>query len=106
MNYTIFNVKEKEYKLKLSTRRVIELEKVLGCNPIMIFGLAGDRIPTITEMIHVLHNSLVELNHGISKEDTYQIFDEWLEDHVTTDFIPVIIEIYKASGIIRDNEKN
>jgi hypothetical protein len=37
--------------------------------------------------------------------DAADIFDEYLADgNAATDFIPVILEIYKASGLIRDVE--
>ena len=74
----------------------------------MIFGLNGDRIPQVTEMVAILWASLQQYNHGFSEADTYKLFDGWLEDgHIPTDFIKVIVEIYKASGLMReDDEKN
>lgn len=110
MNYLDFKAGSKEYKLRLNTRNVISLEKQLGCNPLAIFG-SGDTIPTITVMVKILHASLQQYQHSITLDDAYDIFDEWLENnHVMTDFIPLIIEIYKASGIIKDpnnkEEKN
>lgn len=102
MNYLDFKAGSKEYKLRLNTRNTISLEKQLGCNPLAIFG-NGDTIPTITVMVKILHASLQAYHHSITLEDAYDIFDEWLEEgHVMTDFIPLIIEIYKASGIIKD----
>ena len=106
MNYVEFHAGNKDYKLKLNTRNTISLEKQLGCNPIAIFG-SGDTIPTITVMVRILHASLQSYEHGITLDDAYDIFDQWLEDgHVMTDFITVIIDIYKASGIMKDTEGN
>ena len=106
MNYVEFHAGNKDYKLKLNTRNTISLEKQLGCNPIAIFG-SGDTIPTITVMVRILHASLQSFEHGITLDDAYDIFDQWLEDgHVMTDFITVIIDIYKASGIMKDTEGN
>jgi hypothetical protein len=107
--YYEFNAGSKEYKLRLNTRNVVELEKKLGCNPIMIFGLEGDQIPTVATMVVILHASLQTYNHGITLNDTYDIFDAYLEDgHTSVDFIKVIMEIYKASGIVpkEEDEKN
>lgn len=107
--YIDFTAGGKEYKLRMNIRNTVALEKLLGCNPLMIFG-TGDRIPTITEMINVLHFSLQQYQHGITLNDTQDIFEEWLEDGNTpTDFIQVIIDIYKVSGIIandKEDEKN
>ena len=105
MNYVEFHAGDKDYRLKLSTRSTVSLEKQLGCNPVAIFG-SGDTIPTITTMVRILHASLQSYEHGITLEDAYDIFDKWLEDgHVMTDFIAVIIDIYKASGILKDAEE-
>ena len=105
MNYVDFKAGNKEYKLRLTTRNTISLEKTLGCNPVAIFG-SGDTIPTITTMVRILHASLQSFEHGITLDDAYDVFDRWLDDgHVMTDFIAVIIDIYKASGIIKDTSE-
>lgn len=100
MMYVDFTAGDNTYKLRLTTRNIVALEKQIGCNPAMIFG-NGDRVPTITEMVSILNASLQALNHGISMNDAYNIFDSWLADgHSTMDFIQVILDIYKVSGII------
>lgn len=100
MMYVDFRAGEKDYKLRLNTRNIVSLEKQLGCNPLAIFG-GGDSLPSITQMVNVLYASLLQLNHGIGLSETYDIFDAYLADgHSATDFIQVILEIYKVSGII------
>ena len=106
--YVDFTAGNKDYKLRLNVRNTVALEKQLGGNPLTIFG-DGTSLPTITEMVNILYCSLQQLNHGISLNDAYDVFDAFLSDGNTmTDFIPVIVDIYKASGIIRDeaDEKN
>ena len=107
MNYVEFEVGANVYKLRLNTRNIVLLEKQIGCNPLSIFG-DGDTVPTVTTMVAVLHASLQQYNHGITLNDAYNIFDEYMEEHSTVDFLPIILEVYKASGIIpKDaNEKN
>lgn len=106
MLYVDFNAGNKAYKLRLNTRNVVALEKQLGCNPLAIFG-DGSTIPTISTMVNVLWASLQQYNHGITVNDTYDIFDAYLEDGNTmTDFIKVILEVYKVSGIINDGEQS
>lgn len=110
MIYVDFTAGNKDYKLRINTRNTVNLEKQLGCNPLAIFG-DGNRIPTITEMVFILYASLQQLNHGITLNDAYDIFDAWLDDgNTATDFIPVILDIYRASGLIGKNsdgdEKN
>lgn len=109
MLYVDFTAGNKDYKLRLNTRNIVMLEKQLGCNPLAIFG-NGDTMPTITTMVQVLNASLQQYNHGITLNDAYDIFDAYLDDgHAMTDFVPVIIEIYKVSGLIKSediSEKN
>lgn len=107
MLYYDFEAGNKAYKLRLNTRNTVMLEKALGCNPLAIFG-AGDTIPTITAMVQILFASLQHYHHGITLDDAYNIFDAYLEEHTATDFVPVILEIYRVSGIIpkEATEKN
>lgn len=109
MMYVDFTADNKDYKLRLNTRTVVALEKQLGCNPLAIFG-DGSALPTITQMVNILYCALQPLNHGISLDDAYSIFDAYLADgNSATDFISVILEIYKVSGLIKGEgttEKN
>ena len=101
MLYFDFEAGNKAYKLRLNTRNIVTLEKALGCNPLGIFG-DGDTIPTITKMVQILHASLQQYEHNITLDKAYDIFDDYLADgHSATDFIPVILDIYKVSGIIK-----
>lgn len=103
-----FEVGNKTYELKLTTKSVMQLEKKIGMNPMMIFGMDGGNIPTVSVMVAILHASLQAMNHGFSEDDAAQLFDDWIsEGHIYTDFVEVIYEIYVASGIIKkENEKN
>lgn len=109
MMYVNFNAGAKDYKLRLNTRNIVMLEKQIGCNPIAIFG-DGDTLPTVTTMVAVLNASLQQLNHGIGMNEAYDIYDAYLADgHSVSDFIKVIIDVYKVSGLIpadADNEEN
>lgn len=102
MLYYDFEVGNSVYKLRLGTRNIVNLEKSLGCNPLGIFG-RGDTIPTVTAMVAVLHSSLQQYHHNITLDKAYDIFDEYLETHMASDFIEVILEIYKVSGIIKED---
>lgn len=109
MMYVDFNAGGKDYKLRLNTRNTITLEKQLGCNPLALFG-DGETMPTITSLVQVLYCSLLQFNHGITLEDAYSIFDDYLADgHSATEFLSVVIGVYKVSGLIKSDkvtEKN
>lgn len=106
MMYFDFEAGSKAYKLRLNTRNIVALEKQLGCNPLAIFG-DGDTLPTVSVMVQILFQSLQQYHHGIGLNEAYDIFDTYISDgHPITDFVPVILEIYKASGIISDKRGN
>lgn len=108
MYWVDFGAGNKNYRLRIDIMSLMALEKQIGCNPLAIFG-NGDELPKITTMIHILHAALQPMQHGISMKEAMEIFGAWLaEGHTPIDFLPVIIEIYKASGIIKPdgNEKN
>lgn len=110
MNYLNFEVGNETYKLRLNTRNIVALEKQLGCNPLNIFGTNYDTMPSITTMVHILHASLQQYNHGISLNDAFDIFDKYIDGgKAATDFLLVILDIYKISGLIpndKGEEKN
>ena len=107
MMYIDFVAGDKTYKLRMNTRSVVALERQLGCNPLAIFGDEGNSIPTVEVMVAILHASLQQYNHGVSINDAYDIFDNWLEEgHDTVEFINIILEIYKASGIVPKDIEN
>ena len=42
----------------------------------------------------------------VNLNDAYDIFDAYLEDgNSATDFIPVILDIYRVSGLIRSDSE-
>lgn len=105
--YTEFEAGGRTYKLELTTRGVIQLEKDLGYNPLQMFmQIDEDILPKLGDMIHVLHRALVTYNHGISYEDTFDVFDAYIKDGNTTwDLVPILIEVFKEAGFLPKDEK-
>lgn len=104
INYVEFNAGKEEYKLAIPVRDIVALEKKLGCNPMAIFGDIMNeefQMPTITEMVTVLQASLQKYHHGVSLDKACAIFEDYLADgHDQTEFVNVITDVYKVSGII------
>lgn len=108
MLYSNFVVGEQTYKCRLNTRALIGLEKELGCNPLYIFMKVGNNgeLPALSDMLTILHASLQCYEHGISKDDVYDIYDKYIESGNTyVDFIAVIMEICKTSGLFKEEKK-
>jgi len=109
MLYTEFKVGEKEYKARLTTKALIQLERKLGRNPINVLaevGQNGDIMPRMEPMLDILHASLQSLEHGITIDDTYDLYDAWLEEGKTAvDLITLIVKICQDSGLIPNEEE-
>lgn len=112
MLYTEFTVGEETYKLRLTTKGIVKLEKLLGGrNPLTIYvneGVKkGEVSPMlITNMIKVFYASLLAFHPDITEDKAYEIFDNWLEEHTSNEFAPIIVEIYQNCGLFkRSNEK-
>ena len=102
MMYVDFNAGGKDYQLRLNTRNIIALEKQIGMSPLAVFD--GETFPTVSTMVSILWASLQQLNHGISMNDAYDIFDDYLNDgHDVMEFYLIMLEIYKVSGLMRDD---
>lgn len=110
MNYYELVTKDNVYKLRLNTRSVIKLEKILGGNPLKVFAdMTEENLPKVETMVNILYASLLAYNDKITLEKTYDIFDEWLESgHMIAEFVAVIVELYREAGIIQKDktEKN
>ena len=107
MTYVEFKVKDKEYKLRLNTLAIIQLEKKLGVNPILVFNnKKNSNIPAVEDMLTILEVALKQYHKDV---DAFALFDEWLEDgHMVGEFTTVIVELYKSCGLFKkdENEKN
>lgn len=97
-------INNRVYRLRLTVKNMVALERRLGMNPLMLFGADGSRIPTVDELLAIFHYSLIDGQHSLSLDDSAQLFQEWLDEgHIVTDFVPVIVEIYQNSGLIKKN---
>lgn len=109
MMYTIFNVGNKEYKCRLTARACVDLEKRMGGNPMNIFMeiKKSNALPKLEDIILILHASMQSLEHGISIDDVYKIYDEYVDNgNGLMELMPVIIEIFKVSGFFKDEKEN
>ena len=106
MLYTDLKIGEKEFKLRLDARACVALEKKLGKSPLSVLMEAGESsLPKLEDMIAIFHASIQKYQSGYTEEKTYDLYDEYVEcGNTLTDFIPVILEIFKVSGFFKEEE--
>lgn len=102
MNYTTFNVGDKELKLRLDTKNTVALERVLGTNPVNeLMKCAGGQMPSFDFISATLHASLQKFEHGYSANKVYDLIDEAIEEGKDlSDFIPVLMDVFQVSGLL------
>ena len=102
MFYT-FDTGKNTYKLRLDSKNAIAVEEQLGVSLLALFG-GGDMqdLPTTRKIIIVLHGALQTYNHGISLDDTFSIFDEFIENGgAHTEMYEVLMEVLQVSGFFK-----
>lgn len=109
--FTIINIKEKEYKLRMTTKAMTEAEKRLGKNPInMLMEIEKENsFPMVSEIVTIFWAALLPLNSGITYDKAMTMFDEYLEDgHTLFDSVYLIMQVFKDSGFLTKggSEKN
>lgn len=103
--FTTLTVKDKDYKLRLNAKACVDLEKKLGTNPVNVLMAIAEKnqIPTLNTVLIILQASLSQYNHGMSMDDVYGLYDNYVEDgHTMLDLIPVILSVFKESGLVPD----
>lgn len=111
MLYTIFTIKDRDYKARLTAKACVELEKKLGTNPLNIFVnmTSNDNfhLPSLGDLMVILQASLQTYEHGITLDKVYDIYDEFIEEgHNQMELIPIVIDIFKVSGLIPEEVDN
>lgn len=88
------------YKLRLNTKASVALEKALGYNAISMFmDIDNGVMPKLGDILIVLHAMLQPMNHGMSQDKVYDLFDRYVaEGHNMYDLIPLFIEVFQESG--------
>lgn len=102
MMYTELNIGGDAYKLRLTTKASVSLEKALGYNPIsMLMAIDNGEMPKLADVLIMLHSMLQTYHHGYSLDKVYDLFDKYVEEgHGMFDLIPVFVEVFQNSGYL------
>lgn len=104
--YTELVIGEDSYKLRLTTKKAVDLEKALGKSPLQLFfDVNNGQLPQLGDLMVMLHYMLQEYHHGIKLDDVYGIYDKYVSDgHNMFDLIPLFIDVLKESGFVVEEE--
>lgn len=107
MLYTEITIGEEDYKLRLTTRGIVQLERKLGKNPLQVLmEVSETQLPKIEDIVSVFFISLRPFHPKLKEDQAYELFDKYVEEgNSIMDFVPVLVEIYKTGGLIGDDEE-
>lgn len=90
------------YKLRLTTKGSVALEKALGYNPIsMLMDIDNGTMPKLGDILIMLQVMLQTYHHGYNLDRVYDLFDRYVADgHSMFDLIPVFVEVFQQSGYL------
>ena len=102
--FHIWKVDGTEYKLKLTTSIITQLENKYRRNLMMLLT-EGD-LPPLAVMLTVTQGAMAPWNHGINYSDVQKIYDKWTEDggSQTEFFKNIIIPTLAVSGFFTANQ--
>lgn len=105
MSYT-WTVKDKDYELKLTMKRLRQLEQKLGKNPLLVFTNLGDgAIPSTSDMIDILWAS-IQNSYACTDDIVCDLLDDWMEEgHEYTDLVTLVVDVFRTSGLIKEEQE-
>lgn len=98
--FAIWTVGGNEYKLKLKTAAIKQLETKYKTNLMNIMGTGEGGMPALTVMLDIAHAAMKDWNHGIKAEDVADLFDQYLEEGGSQlqFYTSVYMNIFAVSG--------
>ncbi|MDE7433178.1 MAG: hypothetical protein K2N34_14865 [Lachnospiraceae bacterium] len=99
MNFAYWKVGECNYKLKLKTKSIENLENRYRTNLVNLMGNEAG-MPPLKTMLEITHEAMKEWYHGVKYENVVALFDRYINEGGSqlSFYTNVFIGIYIASG--------
>lgn len=131
MLYITIVLRNEEYKLRLTTKNIVDLERKLKCNPLsVLFDIYSNIDENDTEeanftrmlahwsvekFVLILHASLQKYHHDMTLDKVYDLYDDMLSENFDMgQQMDLLAKIFQSSGLMpkeksedkEDDEKN
>lgn len=100
--FCVWNVGGKEYRLKLTTAMICQLENKYKKNLLNCIN----EMPPLSTMLTIVQGAMQKYHHGISYSKVQDIYDEYTDEggNQTDFFTDVVIEVLTVSGFFTDSQ--
>ncbi|HCD46260.1 MAG TPA: hypothetical protein DEQ64_21575 [Lachnoclostridium sp.] len=104
--FAYWNVGGREYKLKLTTAVICQLEDKFKCNLLNILSNSGG-VPPLAVMLTITQGAMKSWEHGIKYVDIQAMFDKYCEEGGTqlSFMADVLMPIYSVSGFFSEDQQ-
>lgn len=104
--FAYWEVGGKEYKLKLTTAVICQLEDKFKCNLMNILQNSGG-MPPLAMMLTIAQGAMKTWEHGVKYADVQNMFDKYCEEGGTQlSFLTnVLIPIFTVSGFFSEDQQ-
>ncbi len=104
--FAYWNVGGREYKLKLTTAVICQLEDKFKCNLLNILSNSGG-VPPLAVMLSITQGAMKTWEHGIKYTDVQAMFDKYCEEGGTqlSFMADVLMPIYSVSGFFSEDQQ-
>jgi len=98
--FTVWTVGGTDYKMRLSTEAIAELEGRYKTNLLNLLSTENEALPAMSIMLDVAFSALKKYNHGIGRKDMYTLFDRYVDEGGSqlTFYTDVFTDIFAVSG--------
>lgn len=102
--FAIWKVGDEEYKLKLKTSTLCDLEEKIGTS--LMNALGSGNMPALKIMLTITHYAMKDYNSNIKFKDVQNLFDKYVDEGGSQleFFTKVIMDIYKVSGFFTESQ--
>lgn len=104
--FAYWEVGGKEYKLKLTTAVICQLEDKFKCNLMNILQNSGG-MPPLAMMLTITQGAMKTWDHGVKYADVQNMFDKYCEEGGTqlSFLMNVLIPIFTVSGFFSEDQQ-
>ncbi len=93
-----------DYKLKLTTRTIEQVERKYGRNILTL--VSDDGVPPLSVMLTIIQAAMTKWEHGISYHKIQDLFDKWVEDggNQVTFLSEIVMPTLAVSGFFTEKQ--
>lgn len=101
--FAIWEVGEEEFKLKLKTSTLCDLEEKLGTSLMNVLGV-NNGMPSLKVMLIITHYAMKDYRANTKFKDVQDMFDKYIDEGGSQleFFTKVVMDIYKVSGFFTE----